>query len=54
MRKSLRALLHTNIKHYSGHHLTGEALAKFMRKVRDLGLDQMNEQAAGKAVTENH
>jgi hypothetical protein len=49
IRKSLLSLFASNLKLYSGAHVTGEPLAKFMLKIRELGLIQIREEEEAKA-----
>jgi hypothetical protein len=42
-RKSLVALLGRNIKRYSGAHIEGEPLRRYMRQIQELGLLQLRE-----------
>ncbi len=46
IRKSLVALFEPHIKRYSGHHISGESLAKWMGEVHRLGLEQLQEEKA--------
>jgi len=46
LRRSLRALFENDPKRYSGAHVTGEPLAKFMVQIRELGLLQLREERA--------
>jgi hypothetical protein len=46
IRKSLLSLFASNPKRYSGSHVTGEPLARFMMKIRELGLLQLQEEEA--------
>lgn len=43
VRQSLRALFAANVDRYKMHHITGEPLKKFMRKITELGLLQLQE-----------
>jgi hypothetical protein len=47
IRKSLLALLQNDPKRYSLSHVTGAPLKKFMGKIRDLGLLQLEEDHGG-------
>jgi len=43
VRRSLRALVESNVSRYTVLHFTGPLLARYLRTVRDLGLSQLDE-----------
>ena len=47
-RKSLIALLGTNIKRYTGAHIEGTPLRKYMRQIEELGLLHLREETPGR------
>ena len=49
-RRSLRALMDSRLGQYCGHHLAGPGLARFMEKVRQLGLLQLEENRQAKKM----
>jgi len=49
MRLSLVSLLQGHLDHYFFQHLGGDPLLRFLSRIRDLGIDQLQEDAAASA-----